>query len=99
MGESRFLRIDVPIYVLISASSAAAVVLLVIFVIIFSTGYACGHCHGQKITRKGTHNSKTDRPRQVPLYDDILPSTEIQPEQALKLKGNVAYKSTVTEDQ
>ena len=97
-GQSRSLRIDVPIYLLSAVSSAAAVVLLSLSVIIFIIGYTCGRCHGRKIT-KGTHKSKTERPRQIPLYDDILPSAETNQAQALKLKGNVAYKSTATEDQ
>ena len=97
-GQSRSLQIDVPIYLLSAVLSAAAVVLLALSVIIFITGYACGHCQGRKIT-KGTHKSKTEHPRQIPLYDDILPSAETNQAQALKLKGNVAYKSTITEDQ
>ena len=101
MGESRSLQIDMPIYILTAAPSAAAVVLLVLSIIIFITGFACGHCHGRKFA-KGTCHSKADRPCQVPLYDDVLPSTGTHQEQALKLKENVAYlpsRSMVTEDQ
>lgn len=103
MGESRSLQIDMPIYLLTAAPSAAAMVLLVLSIIIFITGFACGHCHGRKFA-KGTHHGKADHRRQFPLYDDVLPmaSTETHQEQALKLKENVAYlpsRSMVTEDQ
>ena len=70
-------------------------------IVSFITGYACGCCHGQKIT-KGAHHSKSECPRQVPLYDDVLPSAETHKEQALKLKENVAYLPSnfmVTKDQ
>lgn len=101
MGEPMSLRVDVLVYILVVASSSAAVVFLVICIIVFIIGFACGHCRGQKFT-KGTHHSKTNRPRQVPLYDEVLPHAETHQKQALKLKGNVAYlpsKSTVAENQ
>ena len=102
--DSTFLQIDVLIlYILAVASSSAVVAFLVICTAVFIVGFACGHCHGQKFT-KGTHHSKTNSPRQVPLYEEVhvLPSTETHQQQAFKLKGNVAYlpcKSTVTDNQ
>ena len=101
MEEPRSLRADVPTYLLTAVLPAAAVVLFVISIISFITGYACGRCHGRKIT-KGMYHSKPNHPRQVPLYDDVLPNAEPHQEQVLKLKENVAYLPSnfmVTKDQ
>ena len=103
MEESTSSQIDMglPIYILAVASSSAAVVFLVICITVFIIGFVCGHYHGRKFTKE-THQSKSDCPRQVPLYEEVLPSAETHQEQAFKLKGNVAYlpcKSTVTENQ
>jgi hypothetical protein len=103
IGESTSLRIDVQIYILAVISSSAAVAFLVTSIVIFIVGFTCGHYRGRKF-KKRANRSKSDHPNQLPFYDDVLPNTgtRVRQEEALKLKGNVAYhpcKSTVAENQ
>jgi hypothetical protein len=90
-------HMDVPVYIIAVVSSFAAVAFLVISITIFVIGFACGHCHG-----KGKCCSKTDRPRSVPVYEDVQPHVRdaTHQKQDFKLRENVAYltsKSIVTE--
>ena len=97
MEESACLQMDVPVYIIAVVSSFSAVVILVISITFFVIGFACGHCHG-----KGKCCSQTDNPRNVPVYEDVLPRVrnEAHQKQGFKLRENVAYlssKSMVTE--
>ena len=97
MEESACLQMDVPVYIIAVVSSFSAVVILVISITFFVIGFACGHCHG-----KGKCCSQTDNPRNVPVYEDVLPRVrdEAHQKQGFKLRENVAYlssKSMITE--
>jgi hypothetical protein len=90
-------QMDVPVYIIAVVSSFAAVVILVISITFFIIGFVCGRRHG-----KGTCCSQTDRPRSVPIYEDVLPRVgdETHRKQGFKLRENVAYltsKSMVVE--
>ena len=68
--------VDVPVYIIVVASSSVAVVILVISVTFFITGFTFGHYHGIRST-KGTHHSKTDCSHRMPVYNNyILPSDD-----------------------
>ena len=59
----------------------------------------CGHCHGKG---KCCYGSQSDNPRNVPIYEDVLPRVRDEADQkkGFKLRENVAYlssKSIITE--
>ena len=68
-------------------------VFLVTSVIIFFTGFICGHCLGRKSKPKSSAKPETP----VPLYKDVLPNAA-QHDQGqhdpLELNENVAYGSS-----
>ena len=99
MEESTCLQMGVPAYIISVVSSFSVVVMLVLSVTFFVVGFACGHCHGKG---KCCYSSQTDIPRNVPVYEDVLPRVrdEADQKQDFKLRENVAYlssKSMVTE--
>jgi hypothetical protein len=62
----------------------------------FIGGFISGLYVDRKFCRdssKGTSHVTAERPRQIPVYDDILalPDAATQQEQKLELKENVAY--------
>ena len=56
-------------------------------VIIFISGFICGHY----FSRNFKQSSKETPSQPVPLYEDVLPSAVIHQEQDVELKENVAY--------
>ena len=78
--------------VLRAVVSSTVVAFLVISLLIFATGFVCGHYFGQKSKQpsRGTpdHSSAS---QSIPLYEDVIPSAVEHQEQQLELKENVAY--------
>lgn len=85
---------------LATAVSSTVIVFIVISILMFIGGFISGLYVDRKFYRdsvsKGTSHVIAERPRQVPVYDDILLDTANQQEQNLELKVNVAYKTHST---
>ena len=86
------------------AISSSVVVFLITSIVIFITGFACGHCFSQKFKQSSKETPHpTDYPpstshHPTPLYEEVQSSAEKHQEQDLELKENVAYgqsKSTI----
>ena len=64
-----------------------------ISLLIFITGFVCGHYFGQKSKQPSRETPAADHPLSVPLYEDlnVLPNAVEHQEQGLELRENVAY--------
>ena len=90
------------------AVSSSVTVFLIASIVIFITGFACGHCFSQKFKQSSKETPHpTDYPpstscHPTPLYEELQPSAEKYQEQDVDLKENVAYgqsKSTIARHQ
>lgn len=78
--------------VLRAAVSSTVVAFLVISLLIFATGFVCGHYFGRKSKQPPTETP--DHPSasqtEVPLYEDVTLSA-VEQQEGLEMRENVAY--------
>ena len=78
--------------VLRAAVSSTVVAFLVISLLIFATGFVCGHFFGRKSKQPPTETPDHPSASQpVPLYEDVTSSAVEQQEGGLEMRENVAY--------
>ena len=77
----------------LAAVVSSVVAFLVILVLRFVVGFVCGHYFGRKSKQPSAETQGHPSASQpVPLYENVITSTEEHQEQEFELRENVAHK-------